>query len=88
MSTPERTCAGCGRKRPQGELVRFAAQDGRLVAGRTQTGRGVYTCPRLACFERAASRRAFNRVLRQNVSVDPALSHAVTEPLHLRADHG
>jgi uncharacterized protein len=86
MSTPERTCAGCGRKRPQTELVRFAAQDGRLVAGRTLAGRGVYTCPRLACFERAASRRAFSRVLRQNVAIDPAVSQAVAEPLHLMAD--
>jgi predicted RNA-binding protein YlxR (DUF448 family) len=90
---PERTCAGCGRKRPQSELARFAGHDGRLVEWRTvATGRGVYICRRLACFERAASRRAFSRVLRQNVSVDPALSRAVTEPLRrvskLEADHG
>jgi predicted RNA-binding protein YlxR (DUF448 family) len=88
VTLPERTCAGCGRKRPQPELVRFGAADGRLVEGRTVPGRGVYTCARLACFERAASRRAFNRVLRQKVSVDPALSHVVTEPLHLGADNG
>jgi uncharacterized protein len=80
VSVPERTCAGCGRKRPQDELVRFAAQDGRLVADRARSGRGVYTCRRLACFERAASRRAFSRVLRQNVSVDPELAEAVTDP--------
>ena len=28
VSVPERTCAGCGRKAPQQELVRFAAQAG------------------------------------------------------------
>ena len=84
--TPERTCAGCGRKAPQQELVRFAARDGVLVSGRTEPGRGVYTCPRLACFERAHSRRAFNRVLRQNVTVDPGLSRVVTHPLELDAD--
>jgi predicted RNA-binding protein YlxR (DUF448 family) len=61
--------------------VRFAAQDGRLVSGGSRRGRGVYTCRRLACFERAASRRAFSRVLRQNVSVDPALAHAVIDPV-------
>ena len=83
MSPPERTCAGCGRKRPQHELVRFAAApDGTLVAGRTAPGRGAYTCRRLACFERAVARRAFNRVLRRSVRVDPALTAAVTEPLH------
>jgi predicted RNA-binding protein YlxR (DUF448 family) len=90
---PERTCAGCGRKGPQSELARFAVQDGRLVEWRTvRAGRGVYTCRRLACFERAASRRAFNRVLRQSVSVDPALARAVTEPLRraskLEPEHG
>ncbi|MBA2383478.1 MAG: YlxR family protein, partial [Actinobacteria bacterium] len=67
MSSPQRTCAGCGRKAPQQELIRFAARDGRLVAGRTEPGRGVYTCRRLACFERASARRAFNRVLRHTV---------------------
>jgi predicted RNA-binding protein YlxR (DUF448 family) len=84
--TPERTCAGCGRKAPQAELIRFAARAGVLVSGRTQSGRGAYTCPRLACFERAVSRRAFNRVLRRNVSVDPALSRLFTHPLELDAD--
>ena len=54
--------------------MRFTAQAGSLVAGGRQPGRGVYTCRRLACFERAADRRAFNRVLRQTVVVDPALA--------------
>jgi predicted RNA-binding protein YlxR (DUF448 family) len=72
VSTPIRTCAGCGRKAPQGELQRFTAADGVLTPGH-RAGRGVYTCKRLSCFERAASRRAFNRTLRQTVRVDPAL---------------
>jgi uncharacterized protein len=84
--TPERTCAGCGRKAPQQELVRFAARDGVLVSGRKEPGRGAYTCRRLACFERALSRRAFHRVLRQNVTVAPGLSRLVTHPLELDAD--
>ena len=84
--TPERTCAGCGRKAPQRELVRFAVRDGLLISGRTEPGRGAYTCRRLACFERAVSRRAFNRVLRQNVTVDPGLSPLVTHQLELDAD--
>ena len=73
-SGAERTCAGCGRKAPQSELLRFAVRDGRLAAGREEPGRGVYTCRRLACFERARARRAFNRVLKQTVVVDPALA--------------
>jgi predicted RNA-binding protein YlxR (DUF448 family) len=77
--TPIRSCAGCGRKAPQPELVRFAAVDGALAPGRSLPGRGVYTCRRLACFERALARRAFNRVLRQTVTVDPALARLYTD---------
>lgn len=77
MSVPERTCAGCGTKRAQSELQRFGAQEGRLVPGELP-GRGVYTCRRLACFERALARRAFNRVLKQTVFVDPALARLYT----------
>jgi predicted RNA-binding protein YlxR (DUF448 family) len=76
-----RTCAGCGRKAPQSELVRFAAVDGELKQGRTLPGRGVYTCRRLLCFERALARRGFNRVLKQRVEVEPALRR-----LYTRAD--
>jgi predicted RNA-binding protein YlxR (DUF448 family) len=75
---PTRTCAGCGRKAPQPELVRFAAVGGELQPGRTLPGRGVYTCRRLSCFERALAGRGFNRVLRRNVAVDPALARIYT----------
>ena len=76
---PTRTCAGCGRKAPQSELLRFAARDGRLVAAPPGSpGRGVYTCRRLLCFERARERRAFARTLRATVAVDPELSRLYT----------
>jgi uncharacterized protein len=76
--TAVRTCAGCGRKAPQSQLIRFAAPEGRLEPGRELPGRGVYTCPRLSCFERAAATRAFNRVLRQSVVVEPELARIYT----------
>ena len=79
MSEPVRTCVACGRKAPQRELVRFVADRGRLREGRGRPGRGAYTCRRLACFERATSRRAFNRTLRQTVRVDPALATLYTD---------
>ena len=79
MSDPIRTCAGCGRKAPQDELLRFVARDGTLGPSQQGPGRGVYTCPRLACFERAAERRAFNRTLRQTVRVDPELARLYTD---------
>lgn len=78
MASPVRTCVGCGRKAPQSELVRFSARDGVLVHDPKGTGRGAYTCPRLACFERAVSRRAFARTLRRNVDVDPGLARLYT----------
>ena len=77
--TPTRSCAGCGRKAPQQELLRFVARDGELVASRAGPGRGVYTCPRLACFERAAARRAFDRTLTERVRVDPQLTRIYTD---------
>jgi uncharacterized protein len=77
-ASPVRTCAGCGAKRPQIELLRFACVDGRLTPGRTLAGRGVYTCRKLACFERAVASRSFNRVLRRTVLVDPALARNYT----------
>jgi uncharacterized protein len=79
VNGPVRTCAGCGRKAPQAELLRFVARDDSLVQSRTGPGRGVYTCRRLACFERAAERRAFNRTLRQTVRVDPELVRLYTD---------
>jgi len=76
--SPERTCVGCGRKAPQAELLRFTAGAGALIPGRLNPGRGAYTCRRLACFERAVDRRAFARVLRQTVAVDPELARLYT----------
>ncbi len=76
-SEPVRTCAGCGRKAPQAELQRLHATAGELVVGVGQ-GRGVYTCRRLPCFERAQAHRAFSRTLRATVRVDPSLNQLYT----------
>jgi predicted RNA-binding protein YlxR (DUF448 family) len=78
-ASPERTCVGCGRKAPQSELLRFGSVDGRLTAGRALPGRGVYTCRRLVCFERAVASRGFNRVLRRTVLVEPELARHYTD---------
>jgi predicted RNA-binding protein YlxR (DUF448 family) len=76
--SPIRTCAGCGRKAPKEELIRFVGEEGRLAPGEKAPGRGVYTCRRLSCFERARERRAFARTLRRNVRVDPELAGLYT----------
>ena len=55
--------------------IRAEIAEGRL--GR-KTGRGVYTCRRLACFERAVASRGFNRVLRRTFVVEPDLARHYT----------
>jgi uncharacterized protein len=76
--SPIRTCAGCGRKAEQAQLVRFVARDDTVAPGAGEPGRGVYTCRRLVCFERAAAHRAFARVLRRTVRVEPELARLYT----------
>jgi predicted RNA-binding protein YlxR (DUF448 family) len=78
VSEPIRTCAGCGRKASQRELLRFVAPDGVLTHSPQGAGRGVYTCRRLSCFERAVERRSFNRTLHRTVRVDPELTRLYT----------
>ena len=52
------------------------------MTGRREPGRGAYTCRSLACFERAAERGRFARVLRQQVRVGPELRRLYTEVTH------
>jgi len=77
-----RRCAGCGRRAPQSELLRFAARDGVLVAGRSEPGRGAYTCPSVACFDRATGRGQFARVLCRPVRVGAELRRLYTGDGH------
>jgi predicted RNA-binding protein YlxR (DUF448 family) len=79
VTPPLRTCVGCGRKAPQPELLRFVSRNRVLTPGQKLAGRGAYTCRRLACFERAAAARGFNRTLRANVRVDPGLARLYTD---------
>jgi len=59
---------------------------GELTPGAKRPGRGVYTCRRLACFERAAASRAFARVLRRPVRVEPSLSSLYTADMSAGAN--
>jgi predicted RNA-binding protein YlxR (DUF448 family) len=76
--SPTRTCAGCGRKAEQAELVRFVAREDILTPGRHMPGRGVYTCHDEACFERAREQHGFAQTLRRPVRVDPELARLYT----------
>ncbi len=79
MAVPIRTCAGCGRKAPRIELLRFAAVNGVLKAVPESRGRGAYTCAQAPCFERALAANSFSRALRTAVRVDPALRDLYTD---------
>ncbi|MEW2380775.1 YlxR family protein [Micromonospora sp. NPDC047707] len=67
---PERTCVGCRRRAPAGELLRIVAiGDGaghslRPDPARRLPGRGAHLHPDPACFAQAVRRRAFGRALR------------------------
>ena len=79
MTTPPiRTCTGCGRKAQKEELIRFVARNGVLTPGPHAPGRGVYTCRRLQCFERAVANRGFARTLKTPVRVEPDLARLYT----------
>ena len=73
-----RTCAGCGRKAPQPELLRFVAP----TACSCPAPRGPGAAPTRAGGSPAssgrASRHAFNRTLRRTVRVDPELARLYT----------
>lgn len=63
---PERTCLGCGAKRPKRELVRLClSSEGELQWDRTQRapGRGAYLCGR-GCLAAATKRRSLARAFR------------------------
>lgn len=74
LATPERTCVGCRRRRGQGELVKLARVEGRVVLARPGApGRGAYLCPEEKCLETADKRRAFARAFRGPVTLDPSV---------------
>ncbi|MTV23921.1 YlxR family protein [Nitriliruptoraceae bacterium ZYF776] len=79
---PVRTCVGCRRRRPQGELARFArTPDGvRYDRRRRMPGRGAYVCPDPTCIEAAAKRGAgaLRRALR---GAPEAEAHGALEAL-------
>jgi len=64
---PMRRCLGCGRQRPQRELVRLALDASGVVAvdkARRLFGRGAYLCPDVTCLKRALARGSVARALR------------------------
>jgi len=66
LRLPERTCLGCGRKRPQKELIRLVLGcEGQLVADGDPRGkgRGAYLCG-TGCWSAACKKKVFHRAFR------------------------
>ena len=62
---PMRTCRGCGRKRPQKELLRFVWKNGVLLKSGTAIGRAAYCCPIISCLERLQNnKKVLNQAFR------------------------
>ncbi|MHB8878175.1 MAG: YlxR family protein [Myxococcaceae bacterium] len=63
---PERTCLGCGQRRPKASLHRLVLDKQAqpvLDTPQTAPGRGAYLCG-AGCLKAAAKRRAFQRAFR------------------------
>ena len=71
--SPVRTCVGCRRRAPQGDLLRVVCVEGRLVPDpeRRRPGRGAYVHLSRECVTAAIARKAFGRALRAGGGLDP-----------------
>jgi uncharacterized protein len=71
MATSTRTCIGCRKRGPAGEMVRLALASGRLsVASRRRgPGRGASLHPRAVCIEGALRPGVLARAFKQPVDI-------------------
>jgi uncharacterized protein len=79
---PLRTCIGCRKKRPAGELLRLTAQDDTVVLSTgkdKRTGRGCYVCPTEKCIEIAFRTKVLSRALRSHVTTLPSKEELLGE---------
>lgn len=70
---PMRRCVGCGESKTKKELIRIVALPyGMIELDRTgkKSGRGVYICDNLECFEKAYKSHGLERSLKRPVSRD------------------
>lgn len=68
-----RRCVGCGESKTKKELIRIVAlPSGMIELDRTgkKSGRGVYICDNLECFEKAYKSHGLERSLKRPVSRD------------------
>jgi predicted RNA-binding protein YlxR (DUF448 family) len=68
---PQRTCIGCRKVKPKGELVRIVCNEsGNLTVDPTGklAGRGCYLCKTKDCWEVALQKECFERALRTKIT--------------------
>ena len=84
---PERSCVGCGQKKPKDALIRLVVgPDGQVSVDRrgTAPGRGAFLCGP-ACMKAAVKRRAFQRAFRGKAApFDPAQLASAIEGVGLQ----
>ena len=69
--TPQRSCLACREVKNKGSLLRFVLAPDRTVVPDLQQklpGRGVYTCMKRSCLDRAAQKKQFSRGFKGEVS--------------------
>jgi hypothetical protein len=66
---PERTCAGCGAKRPKAALLRICARgsDVEIDESSKAPGRGAYICRDVECARKARKKDSLSRSLKVSV---------------------
>lgn len=70
---PMRKCVGCGALKPKKELLRIVAlPTGEMEVDRTgkKSGRGVYICDSMDCFQKAYDNHGLEKSLKRPVSRD------------------
>lgn len=70
---PMRKCVGCGELKPKKELLRIVAlPTGEIEVDRTgkKSGRGVYICDTMECFQKAYDNHGLEKSLKRPVSRD------------------
>ena len=63
-AAPQRRCVGCRKVRPQGELLRLAAEGGKVAPGAGKPGRGCWLCRDEACARSAQKTGQIPRALK------------------------
>ena len=70
---PERTCVGCGQKRPKLELVRVVrTPQGSLLVDITgkNPGRGAYLCRQSGCWKKGTEKGKLSRSLNLEMTAE------------------